>query len=153
MKKRVGCSSTQALDPAAGCLGGAGARGSPRCGIHPTATQIGPTGTGSSSADTASIRCRAGASRNVPMPTEPTEIRKWLLNVGWQVGFAVALAAAFAVGSGGTPAAFFRYVAAIGGLTSVLQAIVAVGRGRALGVVFLNGTKRSLSARSPRVRT
>ena len=67
------------------------------------------------------------------MPTAPTEIRKWLLNVGWQVGFAVALAAAFAVGSGGTPAAFFRYVAAICGLTSVLQAIVAVGRGRALG--------------------
>ena len=67
------------------------------------------------------------------MPTESPELLRWLLKVGWQAGFAVALAAAPAVGTGGTPATFFRHVAAISGLNSVLQALVAVGRGRALG--------------------
>lgn len=64
------------------------------------------------------------------MPTDP--LRAWLIKVGWEIAFAVALAAALAGATGGTPAHFVRYLAGFSGLGSLVQAVVAVGRGRPL---------------------
>ena len=59
-------------------------------------------------------------------------LRTLLAKVGWQTAFAVALAAALAVGTGGTSVLFFRYLAGISGLGSFVQAPVAIVRGRPL---------------------
>ena len=56
----------------------------------------------------------------------------WLAKVAWESAFAVALAAALAVSTGGTSALFFRYLAGISGLGSLVQAAVAIARGRPL---------------------
>lgn len=64
------------------------------------------------------------------MQTNP--FRAWLAKVGWEAAFTVALAAALAIGTGGTGALFFRYLAAVSGLGSLVQAAVAIARGRPL---------------------
>jgi hypothetical protein len=59
-----------------------------------------------------------------------SSFRTWLAKVGWETAFVVALAAALAVSTGGTSALFFRYLAGASGLGSLVQAAVAIGRGR-----------------------
>lgn len=58
--------------------------------------------------------------------------RTWLSKIGWETAFVVVLAAALAVSTGGTMALFFRYLAAISGLVSIMQVAVAIGRRRPL---------------------
>lgn len=55
-------------------------------------------------------------------------LRTWLSKVAFEAAFAVALAAALAVGTGGTSALFFRYLAGVSGLGSLVQATVAILR-------------------------
>ncbi len=64
------------------------------------------------------------------MQTNP--FRAWLAKVGWEAAFAVALAAALAVSTGGTGALFVRYLAGVSGLGSLVQPAVAIARGRPL---------------------
>lgn len=64
------------------------------------------------------------------MQTNP--FRTWLAKVGWEAAFAVALAAALAVSTGGTSALFFRYLAGVSGVGSLVKAAIAIGRGRPL---------------------
>ncbi|MGO3928341.1 hypothetical protein [Rhodopseudomonas pseudopalustris] len=61
-----------------------------------------------------------------------TSLREWLVKVGWKIGLVVALAAALALGTNGTLSSAFRYLAGFGGLSSIVQAGLAVGRGRPL---------------------
>lgn len=63
---------------------------------------------------------------------QSTGFRTWLAKVGWEAAFAVALAAALAVSTEGTGALFFRYLAGLSGIGSLVQAAVAVARGRPL---------------------
>ena len=63
---------------------------------------------------------------------QSTPFRAWLAKVGWEAAFAVALAAALAISTGGTSTLFFRYFAGVSGLGSLVQAAVAIGRGRPL---------------------
>jgi hypothetical protein len=62
----------------------------------------------------------------------PDPFRAWLTKVGWEAAFVVALAAALAVGTAGTTVLFFRYLAGFSGLGSLVQAALAIGRGRPL---------------------
>lgn len=59
-------------------------------------------------------------------------LRVWLTKVGWEIALAVALAAALAVSTGGTLSLALRYLAAFSGLGSLVQAFLAVRRGRSL---------------------
>lgn len=58
--------------------------------------------------------------------------RAWLAKVGWETAFAVAVAGALAFSTGATSTLFFRYLAGVSGLGSLVQAVVAIGRGRPL---------------------
>lgn len=63
---------------------------------------------------------------------QTNRFRTWLVKVGWETAFAVALAAALAVGTEATNALFFRYLAGVSGLGAFVQVAVAIGRGRPL---------------------
>ncbi|MBR2118662.1 MAG: hypothetical protein IJ935_08350 [Afipia sp.] len=64
------------------------------------------------------------------MQTNP--FQAWLAKVGWEIAVAVALAAALAISTGATSTLFFRYLAGASGLGSLVQAAVAIARGRPL---------------------
>jgi len=63
---------------------------------------------------------------------QTTPFQMWLAKVGWEIAFAVALAAALAISTGATGTLFFRYLAGVSRLGSLVQAAVAIGRGRPL---------------------
>lgn len=59
-------------------------------------------------------------------------LREWLTKVGWEIALTVALAAALAVSTGGTLSLALRYLAGFSGLSSLVQVVLAVARGRPL---------------------
>lgn len=62
----------------------------------------------------------------------PSFLRRWLVEVGWWIGLVVALSAALALATNGTLTFAFRYLAGFGGLSSLVQAGLALGRRRPL---------------------
>ena len=67
------------------------------------------------------------------MPVEPS-LREWVVKIAWHIAFAVALAAALALNTEDSLPQALRYLAAISGVWSLVQGIVALARRRDLSV-------------------